>query len=116
MKIQRFGGDGRVSTAVIHNGVLYLTSQKPDILIDDVKEQAKSIFDRIDKLLAMYGTDKNSILTANVYLKNIGDYAAFNGVWDEWVQDGFEPARTCVEAKLPIEEYLVCVSVTAAVD
>lgn len=115
MNIQRFGGDGRVSTAVIHNGVLYLTSQKPDISSCDIKEQAKSIFDRIDKLLAMYGTDKNNILSATVYLKSISDYAAFNGVWDEWVRDGFEPARTCVQASLPVEEYLVCVSLTAAV-
>ena len=38
-----------------------------------------------------------------------------NEVGDPWIQDGFEPARTCVEAKLANENLLVEITVVAAV-
>ena len=38
-----------------------------------------------------------------------------NEVWDDWVIEGYSPARACVEARLARPELLVEVSVIAAV-
>ena len=42
------------------------------------------------------------------------DFAAMNEVWDGWIEDGFEPARACVEASLASESLAVEIVVTAA--
>ena len=46
------------------------------------------------------GTDKSKLLTANVWLKDIGDFAAFNAAWSEWSDKENLPVRATVEAKL----------------
>jgi enamine deaminase RidA (YjgF/YER057c/UK114 family) len=38
-----------------------------------------------------------------------------NEIWDAWVEEGFEPVRACVEAKMAREDLLVEMSVIAAV-
>ena len=45
----------------------------------------------------------------------MNDFADMNSVWDAWIEDGFEPARACVEAKMARECLLVEMSVVAAV-
>ncbi len=42
------------------------------------------------------------------------DFADMNSVWDNWTEDGHEPARACVEAKMARECLLVEISVVAA--
>ena len=38
-----------------------------------------------------------------------------NSVWDSWIEDGFAPARACVEAKMARECLLVEISIIAAI-
>jgi enamine deaminase RidA (YjgF/YER057c/UK114 family) len=45
----------------------------------------------------------------------MNDYDAMNAVWDAWVPQGHAPARACVQAAIAEPEYLVEVSVIAAV-
>ncbi|MNI96160.1 Endoribonuclease L-PSP [compost metagenome] len=52
---------------------------------------------------------------ANIYLKDIGDIAAFNAQWDAWIPAGTAPVRACVQACLAHEGYKVEVQLTAAV-
>jgi len=42
-------------------------------------------------------------------------FAEMNSVWDNWVEEGFAPARACVEANMADENILVEVSIVAAV-
>ncbi len=39
----------------------------------------------IDSVLAKLGSDKSKLLSATVYLSNIGNFAAMNEAWDAWV-------------------------------
>ena len=66
----------------------------------DVKGQTKQILDKIDKFLKEAGTDKSKILSANIWLTDIGTWSQMNEVWDAWVAPGNTPARATVEAKL----------------
>lgn len=114
MQIKRFETTERMSKVVIHNNTLYLCGQVH--AQGDVKEQTTAILNNIENLLNQYGSDKNHILSANVYLKDItNDFKDMNSVWDSWFEKGFTPARTCVEAKMARECLLVEISIIAAV-
>jgi len=116
MTIKRFQVGPRMSQAVVHNGMVYLAGQvasgKPG---GTVAEQTQDILNRIDALLAEAGTDKSKLITANIWLADIGKFAEMNGAWDAWVAPGCTPARATVESKLASPDYTVEIMVTAAV-
>jgi len=114
MSIQRYEGNGRMSKAVVHNGIIYLCGQVGNGE-GDIKEQTRETLEKVENLLKQHGSDKNHMLSAVIHLRDIGLFSDMNEVWDSWIQAGAEPARTCVEAKLASEELLVEVTVIAAV-
>ena len=83
---------------------------------EDVVSQTENILAAIDKLLEEGGTDRSKLLTANIWLKDIGaDFATFNEVWVKWIDADNKPIRACVEANLAFPSLLVEIQVTAAV-
>jgi enamine deaminase RidA (YjgF/YER057c/UK114 family) len=114
MNIKRYEGTGRMSRAVVHNETVYLCGQTCGEENTDIKEQTKVVLEKIEKLLNKYGSDKNHILSTTIYLKNIRDFGEMNEVWDKWVEEGYEPARACVEARMAREDLLVEMTVVAA--
>jgi len=114
MEIKRFEGTGRMSRAVVHNGTVYLCGQTCGEPGMDIKEQTKGCLDKVEDLLGKYGSDKYHILSTTIYVKDMSLFADMNSVWDAWVEDGYEPARACVEAKMARENILVELSVVAA--
>jgi len=116
MGIARHEVNQRMSQAVVHGGLVYLAGQ----VADEPKgrstaEQAADILGKIDRLLAQAGTDKSRLLQAQVWLIDMGDFQAFNTVWDNWVAPGNPPARACVQAPLARPEFRVEVMVIAAI-
>ena len=113
MTITRIESGDRMSQAVVHNGIAYLAGQvgKPG---EDATIQTTEVLAQIDRLLALAGTDKTKILTAQVWLADMADFAAMNAVWDGWVAKGHAPARWTGEAKLATPDYRVEIIVTAA--
>lgn len=114
MTIQRYEGNGRMSKAVVHHGIVYLCGQVAGSN-SNVKEQTRETLAKVEALLDKYGSDKNHLLSAVIHLKDMSLFNEMNEVWDDWILNGCEPARTCVEAKLAKENLLVEVTVTAAV-
>ncbi|MCF7700181.1 RidA family protein [Loktanella sp. M215] len=114
MTIQRIESGDRMSQAVVHNGIAYLAGQvgKPG---EDATAQTTAVLAQIDRLLALAGTDKSKILTAQVWVADMADFAAMNAVWDGWVSKGNAPARWTGEAKLATPDYKVEIIVTAVV-
>jgi enamine deaminase RidA (YjgF/YER057c/UK114 family) len=72
------------------------------------------MLDKVDALLEEANSDREHILSATVYIKDMKDFAEMNAVWDAWVPKGHAPARACVEAAMARPELLVEVSVIAA--
>ena len=113
MTIKRFETGPRMSQAVVHNGTVYVAGQVAKGAT--VKEQTTAVLKQIDSLLAQAGTDKTKLLSATIWLVNMGTFAEMNSVWDPWVSPGNTPARVCVESKLATPEYLVEIAVICAV-
>ena len=72
------------------------------------------MLDKVDALLEQAGSDKEHILSATLYIRDMKDFAGMNEVWDKWVPEGCAPARACVEARMARADLLVEISVTAA--
>jgi enamine deaminase RidA (YjgF/YER057c/UK114 family) len=105
----------RMSGAVVHNGTVYLAGLTADDDTADLKGQTKQILAKIDALLKEAGSDKSKILSANIWLTDIRNWAEMNTVWDAWVSPGNTPARATVEAKLANPRLVIEIMVQAAV-
>ncbi|WP_050526683.1 RidA family protein [Pseudorhodobacter aquimaris] len=103
----------RMSQSVIHNGTVYLAGQVGTENAS-VTEQTKDCLAKVDKLLAEAGTDKTRILTTQIWMADMADFAEMNAVWDAWVPQGHTPARAAGESKLATPGYRVEVLVIAA--
>lgn len=115
MTIQRFETGPRMSQAVVHGNTVYLAGQVAQRAGGkSVTEQTRDILETIDKLLAVAGTDKSKLLSAQIYLTDIATFGEMNKVWEGWVTPGHTPARATVEAKLAAPEYTVEIMVIAA--
>ncbi len=86
MTIERHDSGPRMSKAVVHGDTVYLAG----IVADAPKgkstaEQTKSILAQIDGFLAAAGTDKSKLLSANIWIADMANFAEMNAVWDGWV-------------------------------
>ncbi len=116
MPIERHQAGPRMSQAVVHGNTVYLAGQVADDTSQATAGQTKQVLAKIDALLKAAGTDKSKLLSANVWLPDIGNFAEMNSAWDAWVSPGNTPARATVEAKLATPAYLVEIMVVAAKD
>jgi len=115
MTLKRINVGPRMADVVIHNGTAYLAGKVPSNPDGDIIEQTEDVLATIDKLLAEAGTSKENVLRAEIYLKNIDQWAQMNTVWDKWVAPDQTPTRAAVEAKMSNPKYLVEIMVTAAI-
>ena len=104
----------RMSRCVVRGDTVYLAGLTAGDTSQDIKGQTKQILDKIDKFLKDAGSDKSKILSANIWLTDIGTWSQMNEVWDAWVAPGSSPARATVEAKLANPALKVEIMVQAA--
>jgi enamine deaminase RidA (YjgF/YER057c/UK114 family) len=105
----------RLSEASVYGDRLYLSGMIPEDISLDITGQVKQALAEIDALLTRGGTDKTRILSAVIWLADIGDFAAMNAVWDAWVVPGQTPARATVQARLNDPKMKVEIMVVAAI-
>jgi len=116
MSIERIHTSARASHIVINNGVVYLSGQVAEDPDADIQEQTRSTLARVDALLTEAGSDREHLLSATIYLRDIDNhFALMNEVWNAWVPEGHAPARACVEAHMARSGLLVEICITAAV-
>lgn len=116
MPVQRFHVGPRLSQVAVHGNTVYTAGIVADDASADAAGQTRQILDRLDQYLAEAGSDRTRIVSATVWLADIGDFAAMNGEWDAWVPKGATPPRACVEARLAAPQYKVEIRVIAARD
>ncbi len=72
MSIKRIDTNKLMSKAVVHGNTVYLSGLTASDRSLDVKGQCQQIVDAIDKYLAEAGTDKTKLLSAQIWLTDIG--------------------------------------------
>jgi len=113
--IERIETKRRMSRIVKHNGTIYLCGQVCKDAKQGIKEQTESMLEKVDALLLQAGSDRKHILSATIYIADMQYFSEMNEVWDEWIPEGYAPARACVEASMAREALLVEISVIAAI-
>ncbi len=114
MSITHHHTNQRMSQIVIHGDTVYLAGQVADDPGADIREQTRQVLAKIDRLLDEAGSNRQRILSAQVWLASIGHFSAMNEIWDAWIPDGHAPARACIEARLATPDLLVEIGVIAA--
>ena len=102
--IERKHTNARMSKIVSHGNLVYLCGQTASGSAHasaDITTQTHETLSRVDTLLTEAGSDRERILSATIFLRNIGDFAAMNAVYARHVVDP-PPARSTVQvAALP---------------
>lgn len=107
--------DRSSSSAVIHDGTVYVAAQAPDDGLDTVAKQTQSVLDKLDALLARCGTSKRKLLSATVYCSDSRHFDEINTRWDAWVPWHDPPGCQYVVAKLRTRQHMVSIQVVAAI-
>ncbi|HQZ12812.1 MAG TPA: RidA family protein [Devosia sp.] len=116
MTITRIDPGKRLSGAVKHNNTLYIAGMTATTDTGSVEVQTKEVLAKIDDLLAKGGSSKAKLLSLNVYLNNIADFAEMNKAYDAWLDTANPPTRATVETRLANPNLRVEITAIAAVD
>ena len=93
---------GPYSTAVVRDGVCYLSGMIPvdpasgKLAAQDIDGQARQVFLNIKTVLEELNASMADILKTTVFLTDLGNFGAVNGIYAEWFGPDY-PARSCVQ-------------------
>lgn len=99
---------GAYSQAVVTGNLIFVSGQIPvdpatgNLIEDkDIKSQTRRVLLNLEGILKGAGVSLSNVVRTTVFLKNMGDFADFNGVYAEFFNVD-PPARATVEvARLP---------------
>ena len=110
---------GPYSQGIIAGGFLFASGQIPiipqsgEIASGDISVQAQQVMKNVGEVLKAAGTDFEHVVKTTCFFFYISDYAAFNGVYEQYFTG--KPARSCVAVKELPKSVLCEVEVIAAV-
>jgi enamine deaminase RidA (YjgF/YER057c/UK114 family) len=111
MDIDRIQPGNWNSRACVHGDLVFLSGIVADDKSLPMKEQTSQVLAKIDAILAEAGTDKARILSATVYLADLGRKEEMNEAWMAWMDADNPPARAAVGVTLTpgtLVEIMVC--------
>jgi enamine deaminase RidA (YjgF/YER057c/UK114 family) len=113
MDIERHAGSavGR-NRAVAYDGLVFTVATAADPAAG-IAEQTRRTLAALERNLLDAGSDRTRILSATVYLTDIGNKAQMDAVWNEWIGPEHWPQRACVQAGLAADT-LVEITLIAA--
>jgi len=100
---------GPYSQAMRSGNLLYTSGQIPidpatgAIVSDEIDAQVHQVFKNLTAVLAADGMSLNNVVKTTVFLKDLNDFQALNGIYAEYFGD-HKPARSTIQvAKLPLD-------------
>jgi 2-iminobutanoate/2-iminopropanoate deaminase len=98
---------GPYSQAIKAGGMVYCSGQIPidpavnDIVTVTVEDQTRQVIKNLSNVLEAAGSSLSKVVKTTVFISDMNDFAAINGVYAEMFGDT-KPARACVQvARLP---------------
>ena len=111
---------GPYSQAYKVNGFLFTSGQIPldpatgTIVGTEIAEQAEQSCKNIGAILEAAGSDFGKVVKTVCFLADMGDFAAFNAVYEKYFVS--KPARSCVAVKTLPKNVLCEIEAIAAAD
>lgn len=108
---------GPYSQAIAAGGMLYTSGQialdpaTGEIVGDDIKAQAEQVMKNLAAVLTEAGTSQENVIKTTCFLKDMGDFGAFNEVYGAFFTE--KPTRSCVAVKTLPKDVLCEVEVIA---
>jgi 2-iminobutanoate/2-iminopropanoate deaminase len=91
----------KVGEFVYASGQIPLDPKTGDLIAGDIKIQTRRVMENLKAVVEAAGSSLDRVVKATVFLKNIGDFAAMNEVYAEYL-GAAKPARSTVAvADLP---------------
>lgn len=94
----------RVGNILFTAGQIPLDPATQQVVPGGISEQVTRVLENLKAILEEGGSSLDRVVKTTVYLKDMNDFAAMNGVYDAYLGRGGEdpPARTTVEvSRLP---------------
>jgi aminoacrylate peracid reductase len=102
----------RAGNVLYVSGTLALDASGKVLGAGDVRAQTRHVLESIKAVLAAAGASLTDVAFNQIFLKDLGDYAAMNEVYREYFPSN-PPARYCIRADLVKPEFLVEIASTA---
>lgn len=81
---------------VLHGGVAYFGGLVADDQSASMKGQTEQVLAKLDKLLADVNSDKTKLLSATLFVTDLGLKAEMNEAWTSWIPAEHLPARATI--------------------
>lgn len=110
---------GPYSQAVICGNMLFTSGQiainpaTGNVEASDIEGQTTQVMKNLEAVLKEAGTSFENVVKTTCFLKDMGDFAAFNAIYGAYFTG--KPARSCVAAKQLPKDVLVEVEVIALI-
>ena len=110
---------GPYSQAIEHQGIVYVSGQIPvdpatgSIVEGGIEEQTRRSLTNVRNILEEAGTSMGKALKTTVFLADMGDFTAMNGVYAQFFKEPY-PARCAVAVKTLPKNVLVEIDCIAA--
>lgn len=110
---------GPYSQAVICGNMLFTSGQiainpaTGNVEASDIEGQTTQVMKNLEAVLKEAGTSFENVVKTTCFLKDMGDFAAFNVIYGAYFTG--KPARSCVAAKQLPKDVLVEVEVIALI-
>ena len=108
---------GPYSQAIICGNMVFTSGQIPinpasgNVETTTIEEQAEQVMKNLGEVLTAAGSGFEKAVKTTCFLADMGDFAAFNGVYAKYFTT--KPARSCVAVKTLPKNVLVEVEVVA---
>jgi 2-iminobutanoate/2-iminopropanoate deaminase len=100
---------GPYSPAVRAGDFIYVSGQIPvdpvtnQTVLGDIRQETRQVLSNIERILEGCGATRNDVVKCQVYLTDVGEFAAMNEVYQEFFGES-RPARTTIGvASLPLK-------------
>ena len=110
---------GPYSQAIEHQGIVYVSGQIPvdpatgSIVEGGIEEQTRRSLTNVRNILEEAGTSMGKALKTTVFLADMGDFTAMNGVYAQFFKEPY-PARCAVAVMTLPKNVLVEIDCIAA--
>jgi 2-iminobutanoate/2-iminopropanoate deaminase len=111
---------GPYSQAIVANGILFTSGQIPivpatgEIAEGGIEGQAEQSCRNLAAVLEAAGSSFDKVIKTTCFLADMGDFAAFNGVYAKYFVG--KPARSCVAVKTLPKNVLCEIELEAVVE